>query len=360
MEVVCESCGAANAAGTEFCMFCGTYLEWTGPEGRPEQDVDTLPGTGAGEGPAATPAYDAAGLAAADEQPVLLRTPGPAVLLAAPPPVAPHGPGSQVAPPAAPAEAACPACGRVNDPGLHFCSRCGQTLREEPTAPAPAATSAWRRMLEERDRSAKRAYRRSLPPLYRWRRVVLAVLVPALVVGGLVVVGRHPVRWAQERWWDVRGTVVAVSGVTAATSPEDASVSGSDPASVVDGTEQAWSEPWQPPAEGDSCGGARGTGRVVLSFAPARVREITINAGLPASNARRPLEFRPQAVGVRFDSGPCRSFTLADAPDVQRLVVDSGVPVRTVMIGFDTTYPARSDGTPVLSLTEVGLWSRPS
>lgn len=367
MEVVCESCGAANAAGTEFCMFCGTYLEWTGPEGRPERDVDTLPGTRPGasstERPPATTAYDA-GLATAGEQPVLLRTPARAVLVAEPPEVPPGTGGPALAAPeptpVVAADPPCPACGRVNDPALHFCSRCGQTLREEPAAPAPSATSAWRRMLEERDRSAKRAYRRSLPPLYRWRRVVLAVLVPALVVGGLVAVGRHPVRWAQERWWDLKGSVVAVPGVTAGTSPEDASVTGSDPASLVDGTEQAWSEPWQPPAEGDSCGGAKGTGRVVLSFSPTRVREITINAGLPASNPRRPLEFRPQAVGVRFDSGPCRTFTLADVPDRQRLVVDSGVPVRTVVIGVDTTYPARSDGAQVLSLTEVGLWSRPS
>ena len=91
-----------------------------------------------------------------------------------------------------------------------------------------------------------------------------------------------------------------------------------------------------------------------------RVREIHLNAGLPASNAKRPLELVPQAIGVRFDSGPCRSFTLQSTADLQRLVVDSQVPVRTVTIGVDTTFPGRPDSARVLSITEVGLRSRPS
>jgi hypothetical protein len=149
-------------------------------------------------------------------------------------------------------------------------------------------------------------------------------------------------------------------GLRATTSPSNASAPGSDPAWLLDGTEQAWSEPWNPAVEGDSCGGAPGTGTVVLTLPATRVREIDLNAGLPASNAKRPLEVVPQAVGVRFDSGPCRHFTLQNTPDLQRLEVDSQVPVRTVSIGVDTTYPARDDGVRVLSITEVGLRSRPS
>lgn len=343
-------------------MFCGAYLEWSdresGIDTRPnpvlQESRPTKPAPGRPQGPA--------GLVLADEEPVMIPSMQAArpvsVVVAAPAPAS----GPSPARPAfvRPGRPGCPACGHPNDAHLHFCARCGQTLREEPPAPVESQTPAWRRMMEDRDRSARRSYRRSLPPLYRWRRVVIGVLVPVLLLGGLVAVGRHPVRWVQERWWDLKGTTVAVSGITATTSPANASAPGSDPASLVDGTEQAWTEPWNPPAEGDSCGGATGTGTVVLTFPTTRIREIDLNAGLPAANAKRPLELVPQAVGVRFDSGPCRSFTLQSTADLQRLAVDSQVPVSTVSIGVDTTYPGRPDGARVLSLTEVGLRSRPS
>ena len=28
IELICESCGSGNPPGTEFCLFCGTYLAW--------------------------------------------------------------------------------------------------------------------------------------------------------------------------------------------------------------------------------------------------------------------------------------------------------------------------------------------
>ena len=364
MEVLCESCGVANPAGVEFCMFCGAYLEWTDRE----SGIDTTTSTAVrgGRAPGTTPpvARGSAGLGPADDEPVVipsLRTASPVLLdQAAPVRSAPRSAAAPSPAPTVPEASSCPSCGRQNETHLHFCARCGQVLREEPPAPAASQAPGWRRMVEDRDRSARRAYRRSLPPLYRWRRVAIAVLVPVLVLGGLFATGRHPVRWVQERWWDLRGTTVAISGVSAATSPGNASLDGSDPASLVDGTEQAWSEPWNPATEGDSCGGAPGTGTVVLSFPATRVREIHLNAGLPASNAKRPLELVPQAIGVRFDSGPCRSFTLQSTADLQRLAVDSQVPVRTVTIGVDTTFPGRPDSARVLSITEVGLRSRPS
>jgi hypothetical protein len=360
VEVLCESCGVANPAGVEFCMFCGAYLDWTDRE----SGIDTQTSPAVREGrtpePTARVARVSAGAGSGDDEPVVipsLRTAAP-VLLDQAAPVRPAPAPAFV--PAVPGASTCPSCGRPNEAHLHFCARCGQVLREEPPAPAASQAPGWRRMVEDRDRSARRAYRRSLPPLYRWRRVAIAVLVPALLLGGLVATGRHPVRWVQERWWDLRGTTVAVSGISAATSPGSASLAGSDPASLVDGTEQAWSEPWNPAKEGDSCGGAPGTGTVVLTFPATRVREIDLNAGLPASNAKRPLELVPQAIGVRFDSGPCRSFTLQSTADLQRLAVDSQVPVSTVSLGVDTTFPGRPDTVRVLSITEVALRSRPS
>ena len=356
MDVVCEACGEANRAGTEFCLFCGGYLGW---------DSSAKPGAAAERpwpaGDAAAPteplprvAAEPARAAATPElAPVPAAEPVHAVASAGPAPAA----GPSFAPGRGPT---CPACARPNEVGRRFCAKCGQVL-EPGGRPTPAVrTSTWQRVSASRDRAARRAYRRSLPPFYRWRRVLGTVLVAALLVGGLAVAGRHPVGWLQQRWYGLRGTTVAVPDVVATTDPTGASVPGSDPASLVDGSEQAWTTPWTPRAEGASCGGAPGTAVVVLTFAPTRVREIDLNAGLVKSNQERPSQFRPEAIGIRFDNGECRRFTLADTGDLQRLVVDSAVPVSSLRLGVDTAFPAGDDGKAVLSLTEIALRARPA
>ena len=360
MEIVCESCGEANPAGTEFCLFCGTYLSWEGsakpaapdprpwPPDHPAAPTQPLPRVAeATVRPAAAP------------DPVPVPAPAPAaaaVAAAAVPTAAPPGPS--FAPSAGPT---CPACHRPNEVGRRFCAKCGQVL--DPGArPAPAnrAATTWQRVSASRDRAARRAYRRSLPPFYRWRRVLGSVLVAALLVGGLTVAGRHPGRWLQQRWYDLRDTTVAVPDLTATTDPPGASAPRSDPAALVDGSEQAWTTPWTPSAEGGSCGGAPGTAVVVLTFPATRVRAIDLDVGLVARSAERPLQFRPKAVGIRFDDGECRRFTLADSGDRQQLVVDSGVAVTSLRLGVDTTFAAGEDGEPVLSITEIALRARPA
>jgi hypothetical protein len=259
----------------------------------------------------------------------------------------------------------CPRCGRVNDAKLRFCGKCGLVLIADQTGVAGVAPPQarpkgwWQRLGDSHDRAARRAYRRSLPPLYRWRRVLIAILLLGLGVGGLYALGRHPLRWVIERWYDLRGTTVVIEGVQPKVDPAKATAQGSDPAALTDGLKASWAMNWKPKQEGASCGGAPGTGVIVLTIPATRVREIDIAAGLPEDDPARLLQFRPKSIGISFDGGVCRNFTLSDVPGQQTIKVDSGAAVQTIRIGVDTTFPAPADGQAVLSVTEVIVKSRP-
>ena len=284
------------------------------------------------------------------------------VPVAAAPPVAPTAP---VIPPE-PVDAPCPACGRSNPPGRRFCSHCGHRLladtagaRALVASPAARSRSWWSRLFDNRDRAARREYRRSLPALYRWRRVLIVLGLVGGLVAGLAVAGQDPVGFVVDRYHDVRGTLVPVPVTAATIEPPDATVPKSDPAALIDGTEAAWTMRWEPAAEGGSCGGAPGTGVIVLTIPPTRVRALTVQAGLLASNGRRPLQALPLKLGVTFDGAPCQPLDLEDDANEQVLKIDTTVPVSTIRIGVDAAKPQREDGEPVLSFTEIGVRARP-
>ena len=383
MDLTCESCGVANPAGTEFCEFCGVYLAW-------DRSILVPPPAKSTPSPAnqftpTPPVYQPQPPSAAVTQPLpTVDAARPGVAAPAPPVAPPPPPAPPVGPTLAPAAAGwsaqgwpasgpaasppaaiaggCPTCGRVNDPSLRFCAKCGQVLSSEPKAQQTAAghSSTWNRISQSRDRAARRAYRHSLPPLYRWRRVIIGFLVVTLGLGGLTAVGRHPVRWAIEKYYDLRDTTVIVGGVKASVDPPTATATGSDPAALTDVSVSAWTMNWAPTEQGTSCGGAPGTGKVLLTVPATRIRQIEVQAGLLEADSNRTLEFRPESIGVSFDGGPCRNFSLQDAAGWQTLEVDSEVAVSTVEIGVDTAYAAQQDGAqPRLSITEISLRSRP-
>ena len=99
--------------------------------------------------------------------------------------------------------------------------------------------------------------------------------------------GRRRAQPGRLRAWRATTTYAAplvVVPVTAvAVEPPDATVPKSDPAALTDRTEAAWTMRWEPAAEGGSCGGAPGTGVIVLTIAPTRIRAISVQAGLLAS-----------------------------------------------------------------------------
>jgi hypothetical protein len=379
VEVVCENCGVANREGTEFCLSCGDYLAWDRSvlvKPRPQPPPSAPPAAARPPAPLSQPAPPAEpGVITQPLPTVDAYRPGvaaPAPPLQPPPPAPataaepirpagfPSAPGPQQAAPGGP----CPTCGRVNDPTLRFCAKCGQQLQGRQTTqrsgPGVNSESRWSRISQSRDRAARRAYRRSLPPLYRWRRVLIGLLVVALGLGGLRIVGRHPVRFALQTYDNLRRATVIVGDVGVRIEPPEASANGANPAALTDLSVAAWTMNWSPPEEGTRCGGAPGTGVIVLSVPPTRIREIDVQAGLPEGAADRPLEFRPKSIGVSFDGGPCHNLPLQDALGWQKLEVDSLVDVRTVRIGVDTAYAARPDSAkPLLSITEISLRSRP-
>lgn len=357
--MICEACGESNRPGTEFCAFCGSYLAWdpsaAATTTTSERTVRDQPPAVASSAPAPTTPIPATAVPVA---------PPPAAPVLPPPTVAQPQPSPVTAP--EPAETSCPACGRTNPPSRRFCAHCGHRLLADAAATrAPIAASGarrsswWSRWFDNRDRAARREYRRSLPALYRWRRVLIVLGLVGGLVAGLAVAGRNPVGFVIDRYHDVRGTLAPVAVIGTAIEPPEASVPDAKPAALTDGTLAAWSMRWAPTAEASPCG-TPGTGVIVLTIEPTRVRALNIRAGLPADDDRRTLQALPQALGVSFDGGTCQEVTLEDKPDEQEPMIDSMGPVSTIRIGVVRAKPQREDGEPVLSFTEIGVRARPA
>jgi hypothetical protein len=371
-EAQCDSCGEANPAGSPFCLFCGTYLGWDQPGAGP---------TGAGQAPPAGPAPSTTPPA-----------PGPAAVAAsspaASPPVpehrdAPTAPGQPVTDPAratrpAPApEAAsgaavgtaagptCPSCGHRNDPSRRFCERCGFTLVSAARGTAPTRTPTtegghwWSRSAE--DRAARRAYRRSLPPLYRWRRVIVALLVVVLAVAVVSVVEGNPVEWATQRYHDLRGTTVEVSGVRAVAEPGEEPV----PAATDDDASSTWKTPWPPGTPEQTCSAPRPFALRLQWEDPVRVRGVRVSPGTRGDGTvDRRLSPRPATMLVSWedDSGEvrCESLGVTDEAATRDLELDTRTAVDTLWLRVGSVHEAQGANVPrPVSVRYVAVLSRP-
>jgi len=205
---------------------------------------------------------------------------------------------------------------------------------------------------------ARREYRRSLPALYRWRRVLIVLGLVGGLVAGLAVAGRNPVGFVVDRYHDVLGTLELVPVTAVTVEPPDATAPKSDPRALVDRTETAWTMRWPSGVEEGQCGGAPGTGVILLAVAPTRVRALRIQTGLPAADGRRLLQARPLRLGITFDDGICQAVELTDVAEEQEVPVDSRVPVSTIRIGIDRVVSPGENGEPVLSITEIAVLAR--
>jgi hypothetical protein len=375
IEDVCTACGERNPAGSAFCLYCGVYLGWDE--------------AGTAEAPSARRSVPAGeGAVASSEAPTrsdpTLRQPGvhaePGDNYAptgqrtgtAQHGMAQNGPGQggEDWPEhrAKPGELSCPQCGQANAATLRFCSKCGRALRpSQPTTRAASASSnqtAWQRFWDPGDRRARRDYRRSLPLFYRWRRVIIGVgtIVAVLVI--LSVAGKDPVSWAKGKYYDIRGTLVLADPVAYAGDPPQSVAKGYDVAALGSAAvDDAWATPWSAEAAAplDGCDGKTAAkGMVHLSFEEAiRVRRLDVLAGLPPTDAKRPLQFRPSVLLVMYD-GRCSELPLKDSSEIQRLVLDTGVPVKDLIVAIGSTYPARADAAqPLTALTSLAVLSRP-
>jgi uncharacterized OB-fold protein len=254
----------------------------------------------------------------------------------------------------------CPDCGRINDPGRRFCAKCGRQLGQ--TRQLQTGTAESRADSRRRERADRRAFRDSLPAIYRWRRIGLITLAVAVLLAGAVTVGADPVGWVKARWYDVKGSVVNVAGVqaTALTAGRDAGTPR-DAAALVDGTTADWQVRWTGSDPAPQCAGGPTTPTIELTLPqPVRIRAVDVYPGLGPDQPQRPLQFRPRSVGITpIGAGGCQGFRLADSGDRQRLEFDSRQPVSVIRISLNTAYPAAADGQQRLSIREITLLARP-
>jgi hypothetical protein len=261
----------------------------------------------------------------------------------------------------------CPECGRTNDSTLRFCARCGYQfgVSHEAVGPHPAPSRWrlwWTGLRDPHNRAASREYRRALPPIYRWRRVAVALLVVAGVGSGIYLTDGNPRGWARDRWSDLfyRNRLVEVLPSGVAVEPADATAKGK-PAMLVDNETDAWSMRW---AKGDrGCGTSR-SGVITLTFEPAvRVRQILIYPGLQDLKVRN-KEFRPASVGIAYGAAdPCGpraiQATLDDKVGDQAIKADSGRPVNVVRLAVLTAQQrGAAPQFERLSLTELRVLVR--
>lgn len=352
MDVICESCGSKNRSAGEFCTECGAFLGWEGNAGTadPAAARTTAPDQQLGDHPVRSQPQVIGPQASAESGSGPIRSDDAQATTAVLAPV-PEGP-------------ACPTCWKINEPGRRFCAKCGtQLVGTQPmqtgNPPSPAE-------LRRRERANERAFRDSLPAIYRWRRIGLIALAVALVVGLAITVGANPVGWAKARWYDVKGTLVPVQGVQATVLPQTGGSPGtsgasSDPALLVDGTAADWHIHWTAGERAATCDGGSGTPTIELTLAqPIRIRAIDVYAGLSAQEPQRALQFRPQTIGITpVGAGACKVVPLADSAEPQRLRFDTRQPVSVIRISIDSAYPGPADAQQRLSIREIQLFSRP-
>ncbi len=204
----------------------------------------------------------------------------------------------------------------------------------------PAASreplSWWGRLWDVEDRNARRAYRRSLPAKYHWRRGIVAVCLAALIGTGLVVTHGHPVAAAVDQWWSVRNRQKLVqvdrhrrAGLAGRghSAPDHRRCTGRQLAGRLD---HAW-----PGTTGAGCKRAPGSPNIELTFPQTRIRQLDIYAGLSPKLSDSAKQYRPKVVVVSFDDGAsCTVLPLKNTYVNPGLVADSKQPVSKMTIGI--------------------------
>jgi len=368
--VICEDCGESNKAGAQFCLFCGAYLEWQDSDAEEANEVtQQLPPVTrtsvppAAPPPASTPAPVAAAAPAARPAPPPTPAPTQSTQPAHQPTPVDLTPDEPVASMASAAHG-CPRCGRPIDPKRRFCAHCGeQFIKPGGDAPVTRPTQKrdtwWSRLWDSKDRVARRAYRRSLPPLYRWRRVIISILALTLIGGGLYAIGRSPKAFFVARYYDLRRAIVTVPNVQAEIIPPDASAADSTPDALLDRTAKSWKMTWTPTTQGSPCQVPPTTPVINLSFAPARIKQIEIWAGLREKDPNRLLQYRPKKIWVAY-SDQCKDIELENV-EKQTIKLDTKSQVESIRISVQTAYPPEppEGGQDLLAFTEITLESRP-
>jgi hypothetical protein len=199
------------------------------------------------------------------------------------------------------------------------------------------------------ERAARRSYRRSLPPLYRWRRVLVALGVVGLLSALAFVLPVDPIDRAKDAWQRWTTDARAVSEVRAEADPANSVAPTYTAGSVVDGDSlNAWATAWpegtRPP---EDCAGAAGVGGLVLSWdGDVEIDSLSIRAGLHPEAPDPDAAVQPKVVALLAE-GECDQVTLKAGRDWQEVSVDLPVETSSVRL-FVAEVFERDGGTPGL------------
>jgi len=195
-------------------------------------------------------------------------------------------------------------------------------------------------------------------------RILSIVLALALVTVVLTLAGWHPIR----RVTDLVGHVLGsgrVDGVTAQAVPADALPGHPAEWAVDDVRGRGFATRWTSGSSGDpkaACASATPAPATASSLAltfrqPTNVREIGIEAGLPADDPQLAARWRPQTLELHWSNGACQAVQLAKGPELQRFTVDQDT-VTGVTVVIVAGYPPDTQGSDRLDIGEVTFWQR--
>jgi hypothetical protein len=250
----------------------------------------------------------------------------------------------------------------VNPPARRFCKHCGYWL----VTPYSVSPGAPQRRL--RGRRGRAAYTGKLGAGTIAFRILAGLLAVALVTVVLGLAGLHPVRRVTDLVGHVQGSG-RMDGVTATARPSDA-LPGHPASWVVDDIRgRGYATRWTAGSPGDpaaACGtvaapaGAGGATASTLELtfkAPADVREIGVEAGLPGDDPDRLARWRPRTLELRWNGGTCQVVELADEPGLQRFGVDQAI-LNGVTVNVVAGYPPANAGSDRLDIGEITFWQR--
>ena len=389
--VVCDSCGTENPPGRQFCENCDGFLDWSG-----------TPGGAAAPGPAAGPTAPPRAQPtpptappphrpAPPQQPPSPQPPPQQPPRQPPPPPsgpypppprrpAPPPPGPGAPPPypgavfgpvgrppvsTAPLQHTCQNCGTTSDPTRRFCRRCGVWLVTPTYVPAAPPARLRTRLRRRWWGGTTGAYSGSLTGGTVAFRTLSVVLLLALVVGLLTVARLQPVQRVVDLVGHVRGSGrVLNTDVEARAEPGDALPGIPARWAVDDVRGRGYATRWTAGGNGDAnkpCADAPPTtaDALVLTFRePTDVREIGVEAGLPAGDKQIGARWRPQTLRLLWSNGDCQLVQLAKDPGLQRFGTD---PARGAVTGVTIIvvagYPPDTSSDR-LDIGEVTFWKR--
>jgi hypothetical protein len=183
-----------------------------------------------------------------------------------------------------------------------------------------------------------------------------------LLLGGSLFTGvwDAPRAWLQERWRDLATDSQQITEVKATGLPPGSVAKQYDEGNVVDDDPvTAWATAWpEGHPEATKCGGARGIGRLRLTWSgPTRVDKIKVFAG--RSTDDRAYQFVPSRIDFELD-GRCVPMTLNREEGWQTLELSVAAKVTEVTVGVAKVYANEAEPPePIVAISGIRLLTKP-